>query len=120
MAFLDQDIILNEAAFDTASADMEQLKNRTEKLKEKLHSMYHDLTTALNTPAGEQLELTGEKVIVKPIEDMIAVIDHISNTLKQIMNTEDDKSNTLEQIKDTRYYKDVFIKYEELNQNINL
>ncbi|WP_295092936.1 hypothetical protein [Ruminococcus sp.] len=105
MASLDQDIILNDTAFDTASTDMKQLKTRTEVLKEKLHSMYHDLTTALNTPAGEQMEFVGEKVIVKPIEDMIAVIDHISITLDQIINT--------------GYYKDVFIKYEQLNQNIN-
>ena len=105
MAFLDQDIILDDTAFDTASADMKQLKTRTETLKDKLHSMYQDLTTALNTPAGEELELTGEKVIVKPIEDMIAVIDHISSTIEQIINT--------------GYYKDVFIKYEQLNQNIN-
>jgi hypothetical protein len=104
MASLDQDIVLDDAAFSTASSDMKQLKTRTENLKNKLHKMYNDMITALNTPAGEQMQVVGEKVIVKPIEDMIIVIDHISSTLDQVI--------------DTGYYKDVFIKYEQLNQNI--
>ncbi len=101
-----RDIVLDEDAFKTASADMKALEKRTEELKDKLHQMYHDLTTALNTPAGEQLEFTSEKVIVKPIENLLLVIKHISETLDEIIGT--------------GYYKDVFIKYEQLNQNIKM
>ena len=105
MAALEQDIILDDTGFDNASAEMKQLKTRTVELKNKLHTMYQEMTGALKTPAGEELKLTGEKVIVKPIDDLILVIDHISATLDQIIST--------------GYYKDVFIKYEQLNQNIN-
>lgn len=105
MAALEQDIILDDIGFDNASAEMKQLKTRTVELKNRLHTMYQEMTEALKTYAGDELNLTGEKVIIKPIDDLIIVIDHISATLDQIIAT--------------GYYKDVFIKYEQLNQNIN-
>lgn len=101
---LSYDIVLNDEAFTTASDDMAALKTRTETLKLKLQQMYKDLNSAMNTPAGAAVDMTSEKVLIKPIEDMLLVIDHISTTLTQIM--------------ETRYYKDVFIKFEELNASI--
>lgn len=101
---LSHDILLDSEAFDTASADMQALKTRTENLKRKLESMYRDLATALDTPAGKQLELTAEKVLLQPIDDLLLVIDHVSSTLNEIIGT--------------GYYKDVFIKFEEFNESI--
>lgn len=101
---LSQDIVLDDQAFTTASSDMKALKTRTETLKTKLQQMYKDLTTAMDTPAGAAVETTAEKVLIKPIDDMLLVIDHISSTLTQIIGTS--------------YYKDMFIKFEELNSNI--
>lgn len=101
---LSHDILLDSEAFDTASADMQTLKTRTENLKRKLESMYRDLATALDTPAGKQLELTAEKVLLQPIDDLMLVIEHISSTLDEIIGT--------------GYYKDVFIKFEEFNNSI--
>ena len=101
---LSHDIILDDAAFTTASADMSALKTRTEELRTKLQGMYKELTTALDTPAGKQVEITAGKVLIKPIDDLLLVIQHISSTLTEIIGT--------------GHYKDVFIKFEELNQNI--
>ena len=101
---LSYDIVLDDAAFATASADMAALKTRTEELKSKLQQMYKDLSSAMDTPAGEAVELTSEKVLIKPIEDMLLVIYHISATLTQIMGT--------------GHYKDVFVKFEELNASV--
>ncbi|MCM1534919.1 MAG: hypothetical protein NC126_03230 [Clostridium sp.] len=101
---LSHDILLDSEAFDTASADMQALKERTENLKRKLESMYRDLATALDTPAGKQLELTAEKVLLQPIDNLLLVINHISSTLDEIIGT--------------GYYKDVFIKFEEFNDSI--
>ena len=101
---LSYDIVLDDAAFATASADMAALKTRTEELKSKLQQMYKDLSSAMDTPAGEAVELTSEKVLIKPIEDMLLVIDHISATLTQIMGT--------------GHYKDVIVKFEELNASV--
>lgn len=101
---LSKDIVLNDAALKTAADDMEALKRRTEDLKQKLKTMYHDLTTALDTPAGKELEFTAESVLIEPIDKMLLVIDHISDTLNEV--------------KGKGYYKDVFDKFERLNQNI--
>lgn len=101
---LTHDIVLDSNAFNTASSDMKALKSRTENLKKKLISMYHELTTALDTPAGKQVETTADKVLIKPIDDLLLVINHVSSTLADIIGT--------------GYYKDVFIKYEELNSSL--
>lgn len=101
---LSQDIVLNSEAFNTASKDMEELKERTEKLKKKLQTMYKELATAMDTPAGKEVELTAEKVLIKPIDDMLLVIGHVSQTLTYIIGT--------------HYYKDIFIKFDELNASI--
>ena len=103
---LSQDIVLDDSAFSTASQDMKDLAERAEKLKRKLTQMYNDLTKALDTPAGRQLELTAKDVLIKPIEDLLLVIRHTSDTLTEIIGT--------------GYYKSVFIKYEELNQSIKM
>lgn len=102
---LSQDIVLDEDAFHTASEAMAALQTRTEALKEKLKKMYEDLTKALDTPAGKQVEFTAGEVLIEPIDKLLLVIKHISATLTDIIGT--------------GYYKDVFDKFEELNQSIN-
>lgn len=99
------DIVLDDNAFNNASREMAILKTRAEALKEKLEKMYQDLSTALDTPCGKEVELTAEKVLIAPINSLLAVIDHISDTLTEIIGT--------------GYYKDVFVKFEQLNQNIS-
>lgn len=101
---LSQDICLDDAAFRTASEDMGTLKERTQNLKEKLEQMYRDLTTALDTPAGHALEITAESVLIQPIDNLLLVIDHTSQTLAMIAGS--------------GYYKNVFDSYEQLNQSI--
>lgn len=101
---LSQDIILDESAFNTASSEMAALKTRTEALKKKLEEMYKELTTALDTPAGRQIEVTAGEVLIKPIEDLLLVIQHVSDTLTEIIGT--------------GHYKGVFIKFEQLNQSV--
>jgi hypothetical protein len=98
------DIVLDDNAFTNASSDVKDLKNRTEALKTKLKQMYIDLKTAMDTPAGNAVETTAESVLIKPIEDMLIVIEHVSVTLTDIIGT--------------GHYKDVFIKFEDLNSNV--
>ena len=93
---LEQDIKLNSEAFKTAANEMSALKTREQ--------MYNDLTTALDTPAGKEIEIEAKDVLIKPIDDLILVIDQMSKTL--------------DDIKDTPYYQGVFDKYEQLMQNI--
>ena len=101
---LSHDIILDEEAFAAASSDMKALKNRTEILKAKLEQMYEDLSAAMDTPSGKADEMTAKNVLIKPIDDMLLVIDHISSTLTEIIGT--------------GHYKKVFVMFEELNASI--
>ena len=101
---LSHDILLEDTAFSTASAEMIALKIRTQTLKRELEGMYKDLTSALDTPAGKQVEMTAGKVLLQPIEDLLLVIQHVSSTLTEIIGT--------------GHYKDVFIKFEQLNKSV--
>lgn len=99
------DILLDDTAFNTASSEMIALKTRTGELKTKLEQMYKELTTALDTPAGKQIEVTAGKVLIEPIDNLLIVIQHISEVLTEVIGT--------------GHYKDVFIKFEQLNQSVN-
>lgn len=101
---LDHDIILNEEKFSKASEELNQLKTETEQLKEELSSLYDALENALQTPAGRQMKLTAKDVLIKPIDDLLLVINHTSQTLTKIIGPS--------------YYQDVFVKYRELNESI--
>lgn len=101
---LKQDIDLCSEAFKTAADEMSALKIRAETLKTMLEQMYKDLTTALDTPAGEAIEIEAKDVLIKPIDSLILVIDQMSKTLDDIIKTP--------------YYQGVFDKYEQLMQNI--
>lgn len=102
MAFLIHDIVLDDTAFQTASDDMKELKQKAEDLKSMLERMYNDVTSALDTSAGDEIQFTAKNVLLQPVEDMSVVIQHISDTLNKIIGT--------------GYYKDIFVKFEELNE----
>ncbi len=102
MAFLFHDIVLDDSAFETASNDMAALKQEAADLKTMLEKMYDDVTTALDTSAGDEIQFTAKNVLLQPIEDMSVVIQHISDTLNTIIGT--------------GYYKDIFVRFEELNE----
>jgi len=56
---------------------MTTLEARVETLNGKLQEMYRNLTTALDTPAGKQLEITAEKVLIEPIDNLSNVVKHV-------------------------------------------
>lgn len=70
MAFLVQDIVLDESAFSTASQDMATLKQDAANLKAKLEKMYEDVSDALDTTAGDEIKVTAKDVLLQPIEDI--------------------------------------------------
>lgn len=103
-------IHLDDQAFITAANDMAKLKERNKKLKTKLETMYKNLTTALDTPAGHAIEFTGRDVLLEPIEDMGKVLEHMSKTLNIIIGAGGEKTG--------RYYDKLFTDYEELDRII--
>lgn len=101
MTYLGHDIVLDDQAFQTAAQEMAILKRDAEALKTKLETMYKSISEAMDTAAGDEIEITAKDVLLQPIEDMSAVIQHISETLNTIIGS--------------GYYNDIFVKYEELN-----
>jgi len=101
MARLSEDLVVDEEKFNTAAADMKALKKRTNDLKTKLDGMYESLAGAMDTPAGKEVQLEAKNVLLKPVENMVLVVGHISDTLDLIIGS--------------GYYKDVFTGFEELS-----
>lgn len=100
-AWLWDDLVVDEEKFNSAAQQMENLKKRTNDLRDKLSAMYDDLSTAMNTPAGKEVQLEAKNVLLKPVENMSLVVGHISDTLNLIIGN--------------GYYKDVFTGFEELS-----
>ena len=100
-AWIWDDLVVDEKKFNDAAQEMEELKIRTNNLKEKLSAMYDDLAAAMDTPAGKEIQLEAKNVLLKPVENMSLVVGHISDTLNLIIGS--------------GYYKDVFTGFEELS-----
>lgn len=60
--YLSKDLVVDEEKFNTAAQDMRALKERTNKLKEKLSTMYEELAGAMDTEAGHEPHLILRKV----------------------------------------------------------
>lgn len=101
MAFLHDDLVVDEEKFNQAARDMEALKKRTNDLKIRLEGMYDSLAKAMDTPAGKEIKLEAKNVLLKPVENMSLVVNHISSTLDMIIGV--------------GFYKDVFTGFEELS-----
>ena len=99
--YLSKDLVVDEEKFNTAAQDMRALKERTNKLKEKLSTMYEELAGAMDTEAGHEAQLEAKNVLLKPIENMSPVVNHISDTLDTVIGN--------------GYYKDVFTGFENLS-----
>ena len=100
-------IHLNDQAFRTAASDMAQLQMRNQKLRDKLEAMYKNLTTALDTPAGHEMEFAVHDVLLEPIDNMSKVINHMSVTLNTIIGNAGSSGV---------YYDKLFDEYEELDR----
>lgn len=102
-------IHLDDQALKTAAADMMALRQRNQRLKEKLETMYKNLTTALDTPAGHAVEWTGRDVLLDPINDMGKVLEHVSDTLNVIIGQDGKEPKSV-------YYDKLFAEYQELDR----
>lgn len=100
MAQMTKDLQLDETKFNNASRDMKALKKRTTDLEKTLEGMYESLASAMDTPAGKEVQLEANKTLLKPVENMALVVGYISDTLELVIGS--------------NYYKDVFDGFDEL------
>ncbi len=105
-------IKVNEEALKTAASDMYALRERNEKLRQKLEKMYENLTTALDTEAGHAMEWTGKEMLLQPIENMNKVLEHVSDTLNVIIGEDGREQAEPKGV----YYDKLFEEYNELDR----
>ena len=99
-----EDIVLDEAAFDTARADFATLNVRLQHLRTEIEEMLAALKAGFDTPAGAQFLSACEQNLFKPMDDQKIVLEHISTTLAESKQA----------------YESVFREYESLQSAINL
>ncbi|WP_295156528.1 hypothetical protein [uncultured Ruminococcus sp.] len=104
MARLSKDVVLKDTAFETASTKLEALVTRSQTLYTDFSKLYKDLLTALDCESGKELELAGEDVVLKPIENLELVITQIYTTLTTI--------------KGDGFYHEIFKDFEELQKGL--
>lgn len=98
-----KDIVLDEAAFNTAIADFATLSERLQQLRTEIEEMMDILKTGFDTPAGTKFLNSCEKNLFQPLDAQKLVLDHISSTLSEAKQA----------------YNSVFQEYEALQALIN-
>ncbi len=103
MSIFNEDIVLDEEAFNKAAADFTALGGQLQKLRSDIEDMLNVLKTGFNTPAGVKFINSCEANLFAPLDDQKLVIDHISKTLEESKQA----------------YESVFREYESLQAAIN-
>ena len=100
--FFDKDIVLDEAAFDTAILDFAGLSKQLENLRLEIEDMLNSLKAGFDTPAGVKFINSCEENLFKPLDAQKLVLEHISTTLSE----------------SKQKYESVFREYESLQTAI--
>lgn len=103
MGIFDDDIVLDEEAFDKAISDFSLLGDKLKKLRHDIEDMVNTLKYGFDTPAGVKFMNSCENNLFKPLDDQQLVLEHISDTLQQSKQS----------------YSTVFKEYEDLQNTIN-
>ncbi|MBQ3940414.1 MAG: hypothetical protein II723_04810 [Oscillospiraceae bacterium] len=95
-----QDIVLDDAAFEKASARFDELSAKVQALRADIEGMLQTLQSGFDTPAGRLFVTSCRNNLLEPLDQQKLVLDHISESLS------DAKSE----------YASVFAEYENLNR----
>lgn len=103
MSVFEEDIILDEEAFDTAISDFVALGVQLQQLRSDIEDMLSVLKAGFDTPAGVKFINSCENNLFKPLDAQKLVIDHIASSLAESKQA----------------YESVFREYESLQTAIN-
>lgn len=104
-------IQIDKEALLEAEEKMKALYERNLIFYGTLKEMFSGIATALQSPAGEAIEITGEEVLLEPIQRMSLILKHTCDTLSSIIEGGEDTDNST--------YGPLFRKYSELCELIN-
>ena len=100
--FLGEDIVLDEAAFDTAISDFDGLIRQLSSLRLEIEDMLDTLQKGFDTPAGVKFMKACYENLFKPLDAQKEVLNHIKETLSE----------------SRQKYETVFREYESLQMTI--
>ena len=93
------DIVLDDAAFDRASADFDALAAKVQALRSDIEGLLQTLQSGFDTPAGRLFVGSCRNNLIEPLDQQKLVIEHIAQTLRDAKGT----------------YASVFSEYDQLN-----
>ena len=102
MSVFSENIVIDEAAFDTAIKDFAVLGTQLRQLRTDIEEMLNVLKSGFNTPAGVKFINSCETNLFQPLDAQKLVIDQISSTLAESKQA----------------YESVFREYEALQNAI--
>lgn len=99
---LPKDIVIDDEKFNNASREFANLSKDIKDLRKDINNMLEDLKKGFDTPAGRKFVAACEEYLLKPMDDQVHVIEHVSSNLSQAKNM----------------YQSVFSDYKALNSLI--
>ena len=88
---------------------MADLRQRNQDLRNDLETLFDNISSALQCETGDEIKFIGKEDLLKPLEDMDKVLEHMSDTLHILIG----EGNHTEYPALT-YYDKVFAEYNEL------
>jgi len=96
-------IVLDEEAFQTASADLLELAGKIDSLRQDIEEMLSELQGGFDTPAGHQFVSACQTTLLDTLEKQKIVVEHVSKNLETAKSS----------------YQSVFDEYRSLQTFVN-
>lgn len=78
-----KDILLDQDQFQSAANRFEQLSEDMTSLRQDIDKLLEELEKGFDTPAGRKFISSCKTSLLQPMDDMTAVIQHVSDNLSQ-------------------------------------
>lgn len=102
-------IKINEDKMRETAQNMADLRQRNIELRNNLSTLFDNISNSLKCETGKEIQFIGREDLLKPLDDMEKVLEHMSDTLQILIG----ESNNSEYSANT-YYDRIFTEYNEL------
>ena len=102
-------ITIDEDRMRDTATKMADLRKRNQELRQNLETLFDNISDALQCETGNEIKFIGKEDLLKPLEDMDKVLEHMSDTLQILIG----EGNHSEYPANT-YYDRIFAEYNEL------
>ena len=102
-------IKINEDKMHETAKQMAELRTRNIALRDNLASLFDNISNSLKCDTGKEIQFIGREDLLKPLDDMEKVLEHMSDTLQILIG----EGNNSEYPANT-FYDRIFAEYNEL------